>query len=120
MLEVSATDGGAMWISYVGPLGAKPRTIKLDISDDELVENLRRLTMLSRWSDLPADAAIDGYTLDEVGAEKLRCIAERLQCRDFFDLHGLLHGQHPHRLTSAERVFHDRGGLTGPYDDNPP
>jgi predicted nucleotidyltransferase component of viral defense system len=94
MLEVSATDGGTMWISYIGPLGSKPRRIKLDISDDELVEGHHRLPILARWSDLPEDGAIEGYALDEVGAEKLRCIAERLQCRDLFDLHELLDGQH--------------------------
>jgi predicted nucleotidyltransferase component of viral defense system len=92
-LEVSDTDGGATWISYVGPLGSRPRKIKLDISDDELVESHRRLALNPRWSDLPADAAIEGYTLDEVAAEKLRCIAERLQCRDLYDLHELLDGQ---------------------------
>jgi uncharacterized protein len=37
VLEVSSADGGPAAVSYVGPLGSKPRTIKLDISDDELV-----------------------------------------------------------------------------------
>ncbi len=94
MLEVSAIDGGTMWISYVGPLGSKPRRIKLDISDDELVGSHHRLPIMPRWPDLPADGEIEGYALDEVGAEKLRCIAERLQCRDLFDLDELLDGQH--------------------------
>jgi predicted nucleotidyltransferase component of viral defense system len=97
-------------------LGSKPRKIKLDISDDELVEGHRRLPILPRWSDLPADAAIEGYTLDEVGAEKLRCIAERLQCRDLFDLHELLDGQqvdamemwHLHQRKAANDATRDR------------
>lgn len=93
-LEIADNDSRAMWISYVGPLGARPRKIKLDISDDELVESHRRLRLHRRWPDLPTDAAIEGYTFDEVGAEKLRCIAERLQCRDLYDLHELLDGQH--------------------------
>jgi len=42
---------------------------------------------------MPGAPGIEGYTLDEVGAEKLRCIAERLQCRDLFDLHELLDAQ---------------------------
>ena len=93
-LEVSDTEHGAVWISYVGPLGSLPRRIKLDISDDELVESHYRLPLHPRWPDLSADAAIEGYTLDEVGAEKLRCIAERLQCRDLYDLHELLESHH--------------------------
>lgn len=93
-LEMSDSDGGTAWISYVGPLGSRPRKIKLDVSDDELVESHHRLQLYPRWPDLPADAAIEGYALDEVGAEKLRCIAERLQCRDLYDLHELLDAQH--------------------------
>jgi len=51
------------------------------------------LRLYQRWPDLPGDAAIEAYTLDEVGAEKLRCIAERVQCRDLYDLHEMLEGQ---------------------------
>jgi Nucleotidyl transferase AbiEii toxin, Type IV TA system len=49
-----------------------------------------RIALFQRWPDLPKSAAIKGYTLDEVGAEKLRCVAERLQCRDLYDLHELI------------------------------
>jgi uncharacterized protein len=94
VLEVVDGEGGTAWVTYVGPLGANPRRIKLDISDTELVESRRRVALLSRWPDLPDDSAIDGYTLDEVGAEKVRCIAERLQCRDLYDMHELLDGGH--------------------------
>lgn len=93
-LEVVHPDGAPPWISYVGPIGSRPRRIKLDISDTELVEGHHRLSLRRRWPDLPSDAAIECYTLDEVGAEKLRCIAERLQCRDLFDLHELLVAHH--------------------------
>jgi predicted nucleotidyltransferase component of viral defense system len=91
---VAEADGASAWVTYVGPLGAKPRTIKLDISDDELVEEHQRVLMQPRWPDLPEGAAIEGYTLDEAAAEKLRCIAERLQCRDLYDIHELLDGKH--------------------------
>jgi predicted nucleotidyltransferase component of viral defense system len=86
MLEVANTADGRTWITYVGPLGSHARKIKLDISDTELVESHRRLFLNPTWADMPVDAAIEGYTLDEVGAEKLRCIAERSQCRDLYDL----------------------------------
>ncbi|MDQ6948482.1 MAG: nucleotidyl transferase AbiEii/AbiGii toxin family protein [Actinomycetota bacterium] len=94
ILELTDGGGGPPWVSYVGPLGAKPRKLKLDISDDELVTSRRRIPMLQRWPDLPDDPAIEGYTLEEVTAEKLRCIAERLQCRDLYDMHELLDGGH--------------------------
>ena len=94
VLEIADADGTTAWVNYVGALGSKPRTMKLDVSDDELVETHQRLPLLRRWPDLPDDAAIEGYALDEVGAEKLRCISERVQCRDFCDTHQLLSGRH--------------------------
>ncbi len=81
------------WVTYVGPLG-RPRRLKVDISADELVSSLTRVALQRRWPDLPDDAAIDAYTLDEVSAEKVRCIVERLQCRDLYDMHELLDGGH--------------------------
>jgi predicted nucleotidyltransferase component of viral defense system len=92
-LSVGEDDGSTSWLSYVGPLHAKPRRLKLDISDNELVESHRRFELQPLWSDLPDGAAIEGYTMEEIGAEKLRCIAERVQCRDLFDLHELLEAQ---------------------------
>jgi uncharacterized protein len=89
-LEVAAGDRETAWMTYVGPLASRPRTLKLDISDTEMVETHARLVLHARWPDLPEGAAIEGYTPDEVSAEKLRCIAERLQCRDLYDLHELL------------------------------
>ena len=44
--------------------------------------------------DVVIDRRLHFAALDEVGAEKLRCIAERLQCRDLYDMHALLHGDH--------------------------
>lgn len=94
VLELTDGDGAPPWVTYVGPLGAKPRKLKLDISDNELVTSRTRNALQRRWPDLPDDAAIEGYTLDEVSAEKVRCIAERLQCRDLYDMHELLDGGH--------------------------
>lgn len=94
LLDVSTDDGTTAWITYVGPLASNPRRLKLDISDTELVETHWRVALHARWPDMPVAAAIEGYTLDEVGAEKLRCIAERVQCRDLYDLHELLDGDH--------------------------
>jgi hypothetical protein len=64
LLEIVDGEGGTPWVNYVGPLGAKPRKLKLDISDTELVESHRRIALQPRWPDLPEGTAIDGYTLD--------------------------------------------------------
>src|ERR1700682_2182692 len=41
--------------------------------------------------DQPSDAvALHTYTLEEVASEKLRCVIQRLVCRDISDLHRLL------------------------------
>ena len=91
-LELSSDSDSAATaaIMFAGPLGSRPRSLKLDISDTELVESHRRVSHQRTWPDLPHGAAIEGYTLDEVAAEKLRCIAERTQCRDLYDFHHLL------------------------------
>jgi predicted nucleotidyltransferase component of viral defense system len=102
MLEVSQEPGEAAWVNYVGPLRSKPRKLKLDVSDSEFVESRARVHLQRRWPDLLDEAMIDCYTLDEVSAEKVRCIAERLQCRDFYDMHELLQGEHVDSLEAWE------------------
>jgi len=79
------TDDVPPRIAYTGPLG-RERTIKLDLADDELVLNTERKSLLPRWPDLPTDTSLQVYTLPEIAGEKLRCILQRLQCRDLFDL----------------------------------
>lgn len=82
-------DASPPRIEYVGPLGAKPRTLKLDLADDELVENTTVRPITMRYPDQePHDCLV--YTLEEVAAEKIRCVIQRLQCRDLYDLHELL------------------------------
>ena len=96
MPELAITDdrGPMTWIRYVGPLRSKPRRLKLDISDNELVEGHHRVALQPRWPDLPDGATIEAYTMLEVGAEKLRCLAERVECRDLIDIDELLEGEH--------------------------
>jgi predicted nucleotidyltransferase component of viral defense system len=81
------TGDGKPAISYVGPLGSgKPRLIKLDMTADELVESVDQRTMRRIWPDLPTPVAFNVYPLEEISAEKLRCIIQRVQCRDLYDL----------------------------------
>jgi predicted nucleotidyltransferase component of viral defense system len=79
------------YITYIGPLGGR-RKIKLDLADDELVEETAEMSLLDRYPDQP-DVRVWTYTLPEVAAEKLRCVIQRLQARDLFDLYELFEGQ---------------------------
>jgi predicted nucleotidyltransferase component of viral defense system len=84
-LQLIGADAPA--IGYIGPLRAgKPRHIKLDVTADELVESTEQRIIQDIWSDLPSPVAFAVYPLGEIGAEKLRCIVQRVQCRDLYDL----------------------------------
>ena len=77
-------------IRYIGPLG-RERTLKLDLATDELVLEAQASPLLLRYADQTAPPPrITTYTLREVAAEKLRCVIQRILCRDPFDLHHLL------------------------------
>lgn len=84
-LELTKTDKPG--ISYIGPLQAEnERTIKLDLTTEEYVECVARRTISNVWPDLPVPIAFSCYPIGEIAAEKLRCIIQRLQCRDLYDL----------------------------------
>jgi uncharacterized protein len=77
-------------IDYEGPLGAR-RHLKLNVADDELVIEVCSRPVIRRYDDQtdpPPDVVV--YTIQEITAEKLRCIIQRLQCRDVTDLHRAL------------------------------
>jgi predicted nucleotidyltransferase component of viral defense system len=96
--ELSLSEDGK-YIVYIGPLGGR-RRIKLDLADDELVEETATVGLLGRYPDQP-DVQVCVYTLGEVAAEKLRCVIQRLQARDLFDLYELFDGQ----ALDAEHVW---------------
>jgi predicted nucleotidyltransferase component of viral defense system len=77
-------------IAYVGPLG-KLREIKLDLALDERVESTCLAPLIHRYPDQPGVRVLV-YSLDEIAAEKVRCVIQRLQARDLFDLHELFVG----------------------------
>lgn len=105
------TDDEPPRIAYVGPLG-RERTLKLDLADDELVLSTERQHLLPRWPDLPNDASVRVYTLLEVTGEKLRCVLQRLQCRDLFDLF-LLFEKAQVDATEAAMVFRPKAEHRG-------
>jgi predicted nucleotidyltransferase component of viral defense system len=85
--HLELTAAAAPVIAYVGPLGAgSPRHIKLDIASDEHVESVERRTIRDIWPDLPDPVAFEVYSIEEITAEKLRCVIQRVQCRDLYDL----------------------------------
>jgi hypothetical protein len=85
--HLDLTEGDKPAISYVGPLGAaRPRQIKLDLATDEHVESVDERTLLGVWPDLPDPVPLPVYPIEEIGAEKLRCVIQRVQCRDLYDL----------------------------------
>lgn len=82
-----ALAADAKGIEYEGPLGRR-RRMKLDLATGELVEETVVRELLPRYTD-QSEAEITVYTLREIAAEKLRCVIQRLQARDLFDLNEL-------------------------------
>ena len=83
-------DADPLLIHYVGPLGGE-REVKLDLADDELVLETTDSALIHRYPDqLQERSTVPTYTLEEIAGEKLRCVIQRLLCRDISDLHRLL------------------------------
>ena len=82
--SLTLTDEEPRRIVYKAPLG-RQRYLKLDIAVDEIVLNVDTVSLLPRWPDLP-ETGVRVYPLVEIAGEKLRCIMQRMQCRDLYDL----------------------------------
>jgi predicted nucleotidyltransferase component of viral defense system len=65
---------------------ARPRQVKVDLATDEHVESVEERTLIGVWPDLPDPVPFAVYPIEEIGAEKLRCVIQRVQCRDLYDL----------------------------------
>lgn len=89
--ELALTDDPKPRIRYSGPLG-RPRDIKLDLDVGELMFSSERVPLIPRYDDVPSSPGLVTYGLDQIAAEKIRCLIQRSQCRDLYDLHALLHG----------------------------
>jgi predicted nucleotidyltransferase component of viral defense system len=77
-------------IAYRGPLrpGGDPPRIKLDLTDDEvLVADPVSREVFHPYSDTPAGGIhVPCYCFEEVFAEKIRALGERLRPRDLYDV----------------------------------
>ena len=88
--HLTLSEGHSSVIEYIGPLGsARPKKLKLDLATEEHVAAIAQLSMGNIWPDLPAAVPFDVYPIEEISAEKLRCIIQRVQCRDLYDLYRL-------------------------------
>jgi predicted nucleotidyltransferase component of viral defense system len=86
-LEIQVGKTGLARLGFVGPLGGKVRTVKLDLAVVEHVESVEQATIQAGlWDDLPESRPSDVYPVEEITAEKLRCIIQRVQCRDLYDV----------------------------------
>ena len=110
------TDKSPARIAYTGPLG-RERRLKLDIADNELVLETEELSLIPRWDDLSTDACVPAYTLNEIAGEKLRCVMQRLQCRDLYDLF-LLFDEAQVDSSDAARIFTRKARHRGIDPDN--
>lgn len=106
--ELALTGDPRPKIRYVGPLG-RAREIKLDLDADELLFPSERVPLIARYEDVPRSPGLVTYGLDQIAAEKMRCVIQRLQCRDLYDLHALLHGAGVDGLTVWEMFVRKAG-----------
>lgn len=86
-------DGGInFYISYVGPLGGfgNNKKVKIDISRSEKLEFEPVIkSAIIEYSD-EEEFNLLCYPLEELLVEKLRCVMQRMQPRDYYDIWYLL------------------------------
>lgn len=90
----------AFYLGYEGPLPGGGKEIKVDITIRELIVSApvfrRVLRFYEEYADLPENAEIKVYTLDEIATEKIMAVtdAARNEPRDLYDLWFLTEGHH--------------------------
>ncbi len=113
----SHSDGFSFEVRYTGPLGgdAGSRSIKVDLSTSERVLfPIEALPLMPHYADLPVDARIRVYALEEVVVEKFRCLLNpaRREPRDVYDLRSVaLGGKGAGAGGGAGRGVPGQGGL---------
>jgi len=73
------------FIHFTGPISMKNR-IKIDASRiEKMVDSPTTQTVTTSYDDL-SNFSINGYTLNEVVAEKIRSLMQREKVRDYYDI----------------------------------
>lgn len=94
ILDNNEHQGGGLnfYIGFEGPLGGigKQKSVKVDISrSEELVHKPDKKSVFQTYSDLNKCKLLC-YPLEEVLIEKMRCVMQRMQARDLYDIWYLL------------------------------
>lgn len=72
-------------IHFTGPIGMKNK-IKIDASRiEKMVNDVTPQTVSTSYNDL-SSFSVNGYTLNEVIAEKIRSLMQRSKVRDYYDI----------------------------------
>jgi len=72
-------------VHFTGPIGMKNK-IKIDASRvEKMADVITPQTIIVSYSDL-ANFTVNGYSLDEVIAEKIRSMMQRNKVRDYYDV----------------------------------
>ena len=83
------------FVHFTGPLGMKNK-IKIDASRiEKMINSVATQTVTTSYTDLE-DFQINGYTLNEVVAEKIRSTMQRSKVRDYYDIWKMFGKDNPH------------------------
>jgi len=78
-------------VTYVGPLQATGRRLKMDFTRGELLVNPpTEMELKAPYSDYPKAVTLPTYTINEILAEKLCALMGRTEPRDLYDVWWLL------------------------------
>ncbi len=85
-INVPASGRAIMgFVHFTGPIGMKNK-IKIDASRiEKMADSVATQTVATSYADLE-DFPINGYTLNEVVAEKIRSTMQRSKVRDYYDI----------------------------------
>ncbi|MDQ3264771.1 MAG: nucleotidyl transferase AbiEii/AbiGii toxin family protein [Myxococcota bacterium] len=88
--DSAAQRARPFYLSYEGPLpAASPKEVKVDITiREQLVRPVENRPVLRGYEDLPEDAPVRVYALEEIAVEKLVALTDkaRNEPRDLYDL----------------------------------
>lgn len=107
----SHENSHTFFLSYEGPLpGATGKEVKVDITiREKIVYSIEEKTVIKgydEYEDLPEDASILVYSLNEIAAEKVVALLDRArnEPRDLYDLEYLISSGHVNLVDMVEAI----------------